>query len=90
VDISLLPEYRNRGIGSNLLKEIMSEGAQAGLPVTIHVEMFNPALRLYDRLGFHRIADHGVYYLMEWSPNPTGLDTQTDAVLQTPSEHREG
>lgn len=71
VDISLLPEYRNRGIGSGLLKEILNEGAQAGLSVSIHVEMFNPALRLYDRLGFHRIADQGVYYLMEWKP---GLD----------------
>src|SRR5262245_25216682 len=40
VDISLLPDYRNRGIGSGLLKAIMNEGAQAGLPVTIHVEMF--------------------------------------------------
>lgn len=69
VDITLLPEYRNRGIGSGFLKEIMNEGTQTGLPITIHVEMFNPALRLYDRLGFRRIADHGVYYLMEWSPN---------------------
>ena len=74
VDIALLPEYRSQGIGSDLLKEILKEGAQAGLPVTIHVEMFNPALRLYDRLGFHRIADHGVYYLMEWSPDATRLD----------------
>src|SRR5688572_13925507 len=69
VDIALLPEYRNQGIGSGLLKEILAEGEQAGLPVTIHVELFNPALRLYERLGFRHIDDHGVYYLMEWKPD---------------------
>src|ERR1051325_962382 len=52
LDIALLPEYRNRGIGSGLLKEILGEGVQMNLPVTIHVDMFNPALRLYQLLRF--------------------------------------
>lgn len=68
MDIALLPEYRNRGIGSILLKEILAEGRQCRLPVTIHVERFNPALRLYERLGFRFAEDKGVYYLLEWSP----------------------
>ncbi len=71
VDIALLPEYRRRGIGSALLKEILEEGRRINLPVTIHVEEFNPAMRLYDRLGFHKIEDKGVYHLMEWSPTRT-------------------
>jgi ribosomal protein S18 acetylase RimI-like enzyme len=83
VDISLLPDYRRRGIGSGLLKEILNEGAQASLPVTIHVEMFNPALRLYDRLGFHRIAEHGVYYLMEWKPDATQSRTETKPLAES-------
>jgi hypothetical protein len=37
-------------------------------PVRIHVEQFNPALRLYERLGFAPIADKGVYLFLEWSP----------------------
>ncbi|NES22536.1 MAG: GNAT family N-acetyltransferase [Symploca sp. SIO3E6] len=68
IDIALLPSYRNQGIGSRLLKDILAQGKQLGLPVRIHVEQFNPALRLYQRLGFQKIDDHGVYYLMEWSP----------------------
>jgi ribosomal protein S18 acetylase RimI-like enzyme len=68
VDIALLPEYRNRGIGSALLHEIVAEGQHAGLPVTIHVECFNPALRLYERLGFRKVEDKGVYYFMEKPP----------------------
>ena len=66
VDISLMPEYRGRGIGSKLLREILDEGAATKTPVTIHVEDFNPAMRLYERLGFRRIGSHGVYHLMEW------------------------
>jgi ribosomal protein S18 acetylase RimI-like enzyme len=34
--------------------------------VTIHVEVFNPALRLYERLGFKKVAENGPYHLMEW------------------------
>jgi ribosomal protein S18 acetylase RimI-like enzyme len=70
VDIALLPEYRNRGIGSTLLRDILAEGQRAGLPVTIHVESFNPALRLYERLGFRMVEDKGVYRLMEKPPEP--------------------
>ncbi len=68
IDIALLPDYRNRGIGSYLLEQILTEAAQTGKRVNIHVERNNPALRLYTRLGFRPIADQGVYLLMEWTP----------------------
>jgi ribosomal protein S18 acetylase RimI-like enzyme len=68
VDIALLPEYRNAGIGTRLLKGILEEAAQAGKLVSIHVERFNTAMRLYERLGFSTVGEHGVYYLMEWVP----------------------
>ena len=69
VDIALLPQYRRRGLGSQLLKKILAEGEAAGLPVRIHVEQNNPALILYTQLGFRHIEDQGVYYLMEWEPS---------------------
>ena len=31
-------------------------------------ESFNPALRLYQRLGFEHVDTNGVYYLMRWTP----------------------
>ncbi len=65
VDIALLPRYRNRGVGSSLLQELLVEGDESGRPVTIHVERFNPALNLYARLGFVLSADKGVYLLLE-------------------------
>ncbi len=67
IDIALLPDYRNRGIGSAFLKAILAEAAQKGLAVRIHVEQYNRALALYQRLGFRKIDDQGIYYLMEWT-----------------------
>jgi ribosomal protein S18 acetylase RimI-like enzyme len=64
VDIALLPAYRNRGIGSSLVRDLLDEGAASGEPVTIHVERFNPALNLYARLGFVLAEDKGVYLLL--------------------------
>jgi ribosomal protein S18 acetylase RimI-like enzyme len=74
VDIALLPEYRGRGVGTALLEGIMTEARQTGKPVRIHVEIFNPALRWYQGLGFRQIADRGVYWFMEWLPDQARLD----------------
>jgi ribosomal protein S18 acetylase RimI-like enzyme len=66
IDISLLPEHRRVGIGTKLLRELQDEARTAGKALTIHVEKFNPALRLYQRLGFQQIEDQGVYLFLEW------------------------
>lgn len=68
MDIALLPPFRNRGIGTAVLQHVLAEGQALGRPVTIHVEVFNPALRLYARLGFRQISSTEVYALMEWRP----------------------
>lgn len=66
VDIALMPEHRGRGIGTLLLREILDSASAEGKSVSIHVEMYNPAMRLYERLGFRQIDTYGVYHLMEW------------------------
>ncbi|HEY6691752.1 MAG TPA: GNAT family N-acetyltransferase [Solirubrobacteraceae bacterium] len=68
VDIALLPEHRSGGIGTALLRELLDEADAAGKRVTIHVERFNPALRLYERRGFAVAEDKGVYLLLERLP----------------------
>jgi len=68
VDISLLPEFCNRGIGTTLIRRLQAEAQASDRPLRIHVECFNPALRLYQRLGFEQIEDKGVYLFMEWKP----------------------
>lgn len=68
VDIALLPAYRGTGIGTTILQDLLAEAGAAGKPVRIHVERENPALRLYQRLGFVIVEDKGVYLFMERAP----------------------
>lgn len=68
VDIALLTRYRSQGLGGKIMGDILKEAKSTNLPVRIHVEQNNPALRFYHRLGFREIGDEGVYYLMEWTP----------------------
>jgi ribosomal protein S18 acetylase RimI-like enzyme len=67
IDIALLPEHRGKGVGEALLRDLVDEAAAAGKDVSIHVEKFNPAMRLYRRLGFTTEEDKGVYDLMRWT-----------------------
>jgi len=68
MDIALLPPYRNAGIGAALIADLFEEAALTGKSVSVHVESFNPARRLYERLGFREVEDKGVYRLLSWEP----------------------
>jgi len=72
LDITILPLYRNAGIGSFLLGRIMEEARSAAKAVTIYVESFNPSLRLFERLGFRKDKEDGFQLLMKWSPSCQG------------------
>lgn len=68
IDIALLPEHCGQGIGGLLLQAVLEAGRDSGRMVSIHVEQNNPALRLYQRLGFEKLEEQGIYYLMRWTP----------------------
>lgn len=68
VDIGMLPEARNLGLGTALLNALFTEARATGRSVSVHVEGFNPAKALYERLGFREIGEAGPYKLMEWRP----------------------
>ena len=59
VDIALLPAFRGRGAGSELLRDLMDEATEMGKPLSIHVERDNRALALYERLGFRPVGRDG-------------------------------
>lgn len=68
LDIALLPDYRNRAIGAELLGRLIDESAAAGTPLRHSVYKDNvDGLRFYDRLGFAVVEDFGMYVLMEWT-----------------------
>jgi ribosomal protein S18 acetylase RimI-like enzyme len=68
VDIALLSDHRGVGIGSRLIDDVIAEADSAGLAVRLHVEPWNPALRLYERRGFRVVAERGAYLFMERPP----------------------
>lgn len=65
LDITVLPEYRSRGIGTPIIKGLL-ERAAADKPARIYVESFNPSLRLFERLGFTGVKADGCLLLLEW------------------------
>ena len=69
LDIALLKEFQNRGVGTLLLRRLMDEATQAGKPLRHMVFVLNnDAHRFYERLGFVVIEDLGAYKHMEWKP----------------------
>lgn len=66
IDISLIPRYRNQGVGTHLLKALIAEARTEQKTVRLNVQSVNRAMRLYQRLGFTAIEERGVHYLMEW------------------------
>jgi GNAT superfamily N-acetyltransferase len=69
MDVALLPQYRNSGIGTKLIQELMAEAEQKGVPLVLRVEFFNPVIHLYNRLGFVQTREvNSVYLEMVWTP----------------------
>ncbi len=68
VDLALLKPFRRKGIGSKLIRRLQKEAALIGKPIGLQVAMDNPALRLYQRLGFRPKSEQFHYLSMEWNP----------------------
>jgi ribosomal protein S18 acetylase RimI-like enzyme len=68
VDLALLPEYRNSGIATVLIRELMDDVARRGVPARLSVARDNRAIRLYERLGFAVVGESGPNFVMTWTP----------------------
>ena len=63
--ISLYKEYRNQGIGTDLLGRMLELLRRKGYRrVSLSVQKANYALRMYQKAGFEMIADRGEEVLM--------------------------
>src|SRR5277367_764809 len=50
IDIALLEEHRNRGIGTGLLRQLLQECESQGCTLQLQVLQGNQAIRLYQRM----------------------------------------
>jgi GNAT superfamily N-acetyltransferase len=68
IDLGLLPAYRNRGIGTSIVRDLQAEAATAHKSLRLQVIRFNRAVTLLERLGFIRTSETGTHFQMEWTP----------------------
>lgn len=60
VAVSVLPGHRGRGIGTALLSFLIGRCREFGYPaLSLSVQRANPAVRLYERLGFREVSGSG-------------------------------
>ena len=82
VALTVLAAYRRKGLGEALLRALLRSAASSGLrQVWLSVRPDNsPALRLYDKLGFVRDANH--------PPGPWAVPGQLTMVWLPPAGNR--
>ena len=76
LDIAILEQFQNRGVGTHLLRQLMVEATAAKKVLRHMVFVLNDnAHRFYERLGFVVIEDLGGYKHMEWVPDQSQTAT---------------
>ena len=66
--LMILPEFQNQGIGGLVLREILQEAKDRGVPVKLRVLKVNAAARrFYERYGFLTTAESEWHFSMEWA-----------------------
>jgi GNAT superfamily N-acetyltransferase len=68
-DIQLDREYRNKGIGTNLIESVIRSAVIVNKPVRLRVLQGNPAKRLYLRLGFKEVEKLDNCDVLECKPS---------------------
>jgi ribosomal protein S18 acetylase RimI-like enzyme len=67
MEIMVLAELRGRGIGTEVIRQVLATAAAVAKPVRLSVNVTNhAAIGLYRRLGFRRIDGDEVQHVMEW------------------------
>jgi ribosomal protein S18 acetylase RimI-like enzyme len=75
VDIAILPEAQNSGIGTNLIRDLQREAEIALKPVRLSVFRFNPgSVRFHERLGFTVTHEDAIQFYYEWKPRSIDQD----------------
>jgi GNAT superfamily N-acetyltransferase len=57
--------HRSKGLGSAIIRDVLTEAARLGKPVRLRVLRPNPARALYERLGFRVVEESATHFSME-------------------------
>lgn len=87
IDVAVLPEYQNRGVGTWALRQIQQAAALEGTPCRLSVLKSSPALRLYERLGYVRVSADELSYEMEWQPRGAATGKAVGLPAQASAAH---
>lgn len=68
IDFALLPEYRERGLGTGIIQKLQEIAKSEKKPLRLQVIRFSRAVNLFERLGFVRTSETGTHFQMEWMP----------------------
>ncbi|MEO5710463.1 MAG: GNAT family N-acetyltransferase [Nocardioidaceae bacterium] len=89
VDLTLMPGFRDRGIGTRIFHDLFRHAEAAGQSITLRVERRNErATMLYSSLGFDLVTVDDLDNFFEWRPTsvtkegPAGV-TKEDATAST-------
>jgi GNAT superfamily N-acetyltransferase len=68
LSIALLPEYHNKGLGTRLIKMVISMAQECYTGLSLSVVESSPARLLYERLGFRKVGQvlDSPVMLLEW------------------------
>jgi ribosomal protein S18 acetylase RimI-like enzyme len=66
IDIAVATEMRGRGVATWRIRQLQAEAESAGRRLRLSVVVTNPAIELYQRLGFRRTGGDAVRHHMEW------------------------
>lgn len=80
VSMALLPAYRGQGIGTALLTNLIAQARGRYAALSLSVDPQNPAMRLYERLGFVVVGASGTSLTMR---------KELDAHLRQPHQYQE-
>lgn len=66
INISILPLFQGEGIGTEILRKLLTDATRKKLQATLEVDKSNPAINLYRRLGFTEYQDGQLKTLMKY------------------------
>ena len=64
LSMAVRPEFRGKGIGTLLLQQILHRADQIHESVSLSVSLQNPAVRLYEKVGFAKLFNDGTSMTM--------------------------